>query len=319
MLRSPSIYDYLLTLAELSGGLLDLKSASASLEIDEGLIEGALRSLIHLGYWVKIIDGKARIACGSCIERPYPWRVRRYLRTGSIGGLITYFEEVKSTQELALKMGVKGAVVIADVQTEGRGRWGRRWTSTRDDLKMSIVIPSSAAQKVGLLQLIGGLAARNALAKLGVRVHMKWPNDVVHGARKIAGVLVSLDTRMHTAVLGFGVNVNSRAGSDIGVNAISVSEILERRVDIALVAAGIIDELDSILHMGSADLLMEVKRHMHMLGSKVCIALKDEGQVCGVAEDISEDGSLMLRTRNGLRSISDYEEVRVMGHEAARA
>ncbi len=314
VLSSPSIYDYLLILAGISGGLLDLRSASASLEVDERRVEDALHSLSRLGYGVSVLDDEARIVGDADLEQPYPWRVRRYLRAELIGNSIIYAREVRSTQELALEMGVNGAVIIAGLQTEGRGRWGRRWISTKDDLKMSIVtpIPPSIALKAELLQLAGGLAARNALAKLGIFAYIKWPNDVMYGTRKIAGVLTNLNLRAHLAVLGFGVNVNSRASSIIGVNAISMAEILKGRVDMALVAAEIINELDSILHMRSADLLMKkVKGHMPMLGSEVCVVLKDGGSACGTAEDISGDGTLMLRMKNGLRSISDYEEVRV--------
>lgn len=110
-----------------------------------------------------------------------------------------------------------GTLVIADEQTEGRGRLGRAWTSQAGkDLVFSVLLrPTLPPEQVALLPLAAGLATAevlDALPGLGGRSRVKWPNDVLLGGKKVCGILLESSVRGSTldwVVVGVGLNVNS--------------------------------------------------------------------------------------------------------------
>ncbi len=95
-----------------------------------------------------------------------------------------------------------GTVVLADEQDSGRGRWGRRWVSPSGGLYASVLLPADA-----LLPLRLGIAVALALERLGIPAALKWPNDVLVGERKIAGLLI--DVVADVAIAGMGVNLSA--------------------------------------------------------------------------------------------------------------
>ncbi len=95
-----------------------------------------------------------------------------------------------------------GTVVLVDEQDSGRGRWGRRWVSPPGGLYASVLLPAEP-----LLPLRLGIAVVLALEKMGVPATLKWPNDVLVGERKIAGVLI--DVVADVAIAGIGVNLSA--------------------------------------------------------------------------------------------------------------
>src|SRR5207248_6748914 len=107
---------------------------------------------------------------------------------------------------------VEGAVVVADAQTEGRGRRGRAWFSPpQSGLYVSVVLmPSRArtdrARATTLLTLAAGVAiAEGVAASCGLETDLKWPNDVYASRRKLAGILAEAGDRR--VVLGYGINI----------------------------------------------------------------------------------------------------------------
>jgi BirA family biotin operon repressor/biotin-[acetyl-CoA-carboxylase] ligase len=132
------------------------------------------------------------------------WRVERYATLGSTN-------EVARERALA---GDGGRLwIVADAQTAGRGRQGRNWASPPGNLYASALIvdpcePAVAAQ----IGFVAGVATQRAVADLGVEAELKWPNDLVVGGAKLAGLLVEGVTppgRRLTAIVGIGVNVVS--------------------------------------------------------------------------------------------------------------
>lgn len=127
-------------------------------------------------------------------------------------GKVQWFEEIGSTNDYVMAMdNFHGAVCVAGLQTEGRGRRGRQWLAPAgSSILMSIgwgVTPSAASG----LSLACGLGVYDALFGLGVRqLSLKWPNDVLINGMKIAGILVELGK--DRAVLGIGLNVNIQQG-----------------------------------------------------------------------------------------------------------
>lgn len=127
--------------------------------------------------------------------------------TAFTGWILDVLPETESTNPVAARLPAWHAV-RADTQTAGRGRTGRRWVSDAGGLWLSAVLPCPGPREQwAVLPLAAGLALLRALSSLGVSdLRLRWPNDLLVGRRKLAGLLVERHTA-DTAVVGIGLNV----------------------------------------------------------------------------------------------------------------
>lgn len=142
--------------------------------------------------------------------------IKSSLNAGLIGNQIYFKREVDSTNNEAKRNSAApdGSVFIAELQTDGKGRVGRKWVSRAGDgIWMSILLkPSLAPYEVSIITLAAGLAVSEALADLGLLTGIKWPNDVVAEGRKLCGILTELSAEidaLNYLVVGIGINVNT--------------------------------------------------------------------------------------------------------------
>ena len=137
-----------------------------------------------------------------------PERLRPLLR-GALGEPYLYLEVTPSTQEL-LRDGAlaHGAVAVAEHQTAGRGRSGRRWDDAPSTaLLFSVLLRPTVTAALPQLSLVVGLAVAEAIEdECGINALVKWPNDVLVGGNKVAGIL--LEAATGGVVCGIGINVN---------------------------------------------------------------------------------------------------------------
>ena len=134
------------------------------------------------------------------------------LLRGRFGQPYRYEAVVESTQRLVADDAPEGALVVADEQTQGRGRLGRRWEAPPGtSLLFSLALrPRVPGDRLPELSLVAGGAVAEAVADAtGLDVEVKFPNDLLVGGRKVAGILA--EAREGLVVLGIGVNVNQRA------------------------------------------------------------------------------------------------------------
>jgi len=143
--------------------------------------------------------------------------LRGAIRSGLPWGDIVLLAATDSTNRLAVEMAENGAphgtVVVADAQTAGRGRMGRRWESPAGkNLYVSLLLrPSVPTVEAPLLALVAGVALADAVEAVGVPVALKWPNDLYCGGRKAAGILAEMASDpdgVRHVVIGVGLNVN---------------------------------------------------------------------------------------------------------------
>ena len=136
-----------------------------------------------------------------------------------VGTRIFHYASLPSTNRTAMAKAEEGApeglVIVADEQTEGRGRHGRDWFSPEGKgLYLSILLkPRCSVEHYSLLPLVAGIGIATGLEQLGVKnVGVKWPNDVQIDGRKVAGVLVESRkiAGSMVAVAGMGVNIANR-------------------------------------------------------------------------------------------------------------
>ena len=232
-----------------------------------------------------------------------------------IGRDIRVFEQTTSTNDVIEKLardGVKeGAVVFAESQTKGRGRLGRKWISPgRKGLWFSVLLrPDLRPQETTQLTVASVTALRRAIqSETGLHPEIKWPNDIVIGGKKVAGILTELSAeldRVRHVILGIGVDVNLVAGEfppELRKLATSLKIESGRAISRAELATAILRELDAdyarICGGGFAEVADEWQEHCKTIGRQVTIQI-GERRIRGRAESLDDDGALLLRTDHG--------------------
>jgi BirA family biotin operon repressor/biotin-[acetyl-CoA-carboxylase] ligase len=176
-----------------------------------------------------------------------PDAVRPLLR-GRFGKVYRYAEVTPSTQRMLIEDSAEGAIAVTEEQTEGRGRLGRRWEAAAGSsiLVSVLLVPPVEPPRLPELSLVAGGAVAQAIAEItGIEPAIKFPNDLLIGMRKVAGILAeSSDGRV---VLGIGVNVNQTAQelpADTLTPPTSLRVVLGEPVDRARLLAAILLHLE---------------------------------------------------------------------------
>jgi BirA family transcriptional regulator, biotin operon repressor / biotin---[acetyl-CoA-carboxylase] ligase len=236
--------------------------------------------------------------------------------SGRSGGHeIFFFDTLASTNMLAMEMAAKGcsagSVVIADSQTSGKGRLGRTWFSPAGrNLYLSMVVrPNIPPGDASILTMLSAVACATALNNYcGLPVSIKWPNDLLAGNRKIAGILAETRAdidRIYHAVIGIGINVNlSSDEMPAEISALATSLFIEtgKRYMRTGLAAEIISEFDRwyelLLISGKIIIADRWSELSSTIGQNIRLAVGDLIYE-GTAEGIDEDGLLILRLHDG--------------------
>ena len=135
--------------------------------------------------------------------------VLKPLLRGRFGHVYRYAESTDSTQRMLAEDAAEGAVAVAEMQTEGRGRLGRAWEAPAGTsvLVSVLLLPPVEAPRLPELSLVAGGAVAQAIAEVtGLEPAIKFPNDILVRSRKVAGILA--ESSEGRVVLGIGVNVN---------------------------------------------------------------------------------------------------------------
>ncbi len=244
--------------------------------------------------------------------------------------VVEVHEELGSTQqrarELARAETPHGTLVVAGVQTGGRGRLGRRWGSPAGGLWMSLVLrpdlDASLAPRVTQTAVVG---VAKALWSLGVEARIKWPNDLLVAGRKVCGILAESGTkhgpvspgcppagtrRLEYVVLGVGMNANLDPG-DLAVPDREVTTVrseLGRDVDLLELLRVLLSNLDAELRrIGDFATVLEDWRTLNCtLGERVRVRRFGE-TLDGRAVDLSPEGALLLETPRGTVEVFEGE------------
>jgi BirA family biotin operon repressor/biotin-[acetyl-CoA-carboxylase] ligase len=245
--------------------------------------------------------------------------LQRGLKTRTIGREIVHLAETASTNTLAMDLAHKGAaegtVVIAEAQTGGKGRLGRTWDSPRGNLYLSVILrPGVPVHKAPLITLMGAVAVADAVREhLGIPAGIKWPNDILTGSKKVAGLLTEMSAepdRIRHIVLGIGVNVNMdiRAlAPDVRKIATTLAAATDSRVDRLEFAKALLARLDrwyQCFLKNEADVLDAWKELNVTLGSRVTVSGAGK-MLAGLAHSVDAEGRLILKLDDGtLRQVT---------------
>ncbi len=232
---------------------------------------------------------------------------------------VRYFEQIDSTNSEAARWVADGApdlaLVVADEQTAGRGRLGRKWfTPPGAALAFSLVLRQSAmtgdSESLTRLTALGAVAVCQALREgYALPAEIKWPNDVLVQRKKLAGMLVEaawLGNQLQSAILGIGINIapeSAPGAAELTYPATCVQTVLGRPLDRwELLSAALNNLLKWRIHLNSPDFLAAWDGYLAFKGEWVTIFENDpagERSRLGCVLGLDELGRLRLQDQAG--------------------
>lgn len=226
---------------------------------------------------------------------------------------ILLFDRVDSTNRIALEMASQGLpgglAIVAEAQEKGKGRLGREWFSPEGmNLYFSLLLrPYQPVRDFPLFSLATSVALIEAIRRMtGLAVQIKWPNDIVLDDKKLAGILLESEVRGEQApplVVGVGVNVNIALAdfpTELQKTATSLQIALGQPVDRTDLLIEIFNRLAEQFRLVEDKVLLiqAVRQHCQTLGKRVRVQTARQ-EFEGWAEDLQEDGALLIRMGDG--------------------
>lgn len=295
------------------GGYVSGQKISQGLGISRSAVWKHVENLRRQGYSIEAATHKGYRLART--DLPFNGiEVASRLCTGFIGRPLYFYPSIDSTnsraRELAGAGATEGTAVIADSQSAGRGRLGRSWVSPAgSNLYTSIVLrpplPPSEAQT---LTLMAAVAVAETVAEwLGYDPILKWPNDILIGSRKTAGILTEMSSetdRINHVILGIGVNLNSRSSTlpePLNRDATSIMEMSGNEVERHHFTAALYSKLEKWYKCYLDDGFDGVRRawqgYFGYKGRQVTVS--GHPAVEGTCMGIDERGALVVRTKAG--------------------
>lgn len=257
-------------------------------------------------------------------DRLIPQELRWNLNTKRVGQRITAYQTTDSTMNLAHRLAEggepEGSVIVAEGQSRGRGRLGRRWISPKGKgIYLSVILrPALQLSEVPLITLMAAVAVAGAVQEVSdLTPQIKWPNDLLLKGKKVAGILTELNAelnRVNYVVIGIGINVHTPKRS-LPVQATSLYEELGHKVDRVQLARTLLQRLDEhyaeFLNGGAPAILNRWRDFAAFLGRRIRVVAEGR-MVDGQAFDVDSHGALLVRTDTGFVEAVSAGEVLVV-------
>ena len=274
-----------------------------------------IKKLQSLGYK---IDSRPKLGyrLTKTTELLLPWEISDGLETSLFGKKIYYFDTINSTQNFAVGLASRtqenGTVVIAQKQTQGKGRLSRKWTSPSGGIWISVILrPEFEISSSTLFPIISSLALAIAIEKiLKIKPQIKWPNDVTMNDKKVAGILVDASVesgKIDYLILGVGVNFKinvsevEKAIKNTG-NNYGVATLVNKnnKTNPAQLVKAFLLELERWYKLfldGKSDyIIKQWTKRSSTIGKRVRVASLS-GPIHGRAVKIDKDGALVISNK----------------------
>jgi BirA family biotin operon repressor/biotin-[acetyl-CoA-carboxylase] ligase len=241
-----------------------------------------------------------------------PAEIKAGLKTSMMGKNIHYFKETESTNILARDMAGsvdEGTVVIAESQTGGRGRMGRKWISPEGGIWLSVVLkPRMQPLHAPRITLLAGVAVAKTIRNIGLPAKIKWPNDVLINEKKVCGILTEIGAEMDSiqyVVVGVGIDANVDTETfpeEFRDSSTSLKNELGHDINRVEFVQRLLSELESLYMKfqkeGFSSILEEWRNMSATIGEWVKITTQSR-IICGEAVGVDSDGALILETGEG--------------------
>ncbi len=281
-----------------------------------------IKKIKELGYEVESIQ-KQGYRLVSNTKLPLPWEISSGLQTSKIGNEIFYFDSIDSTQDQAMKMASDkkndGAVIIAQKQTGGKGRAGRKWISPEGGIWVSVILrPEFDISVATLFPIASSLAVSYAMERcFKIKPELKWPNDVTLKGKKVAGILVDAtleSNQIESLVLGVGINYNVDAKqverelkSTPNFYGVATLRKFTKSTSQVRFVQIFLEELEKILELLNSKQIKKITtewtKRSSTVGNNVKLETK-EGKITGKAIRIDSDGALVISGKKKTRVLA---------------
>ncbi len=306
--------DILKLLKQNEGNFISGEKISRTLNVSRTAIWKRIKKLRELGYEIDA-SPRAGYRLISCPDILLPAEIKQILETRWIAKKIHYFQKVDSTNSIAYQLAMQGAdegeVIIAETQEKGKGRLGRQWFSPPYlNLYISIILrPEILPNQASMITLLSAVSTAESIKRYSdITPSIKWPNDILIGGKKVAGILNEIDSetdRIHFIILGIGININigkEEFPKDIREYATSLKIETGREVSrkefICFLFKEIEDWYERFIREGNKPVLDAWRRWADIKDKMVRVSsFKDE--VIGKAIDIDSDGALIIEDKDG--------------------
>ncbi|MCX6672504.1 MAG: biotin--[acetyl-CoA-carboxylase] ligase, partial [Methanothrix sp.] len=234
------------------------------------------------------------------------------LKTKWLGRDMHISAQVGSTNATALSLArdcPNGTVILAETQTQGRGRLSRPWASPPGGIWMSLILkPKMPLNHVYQINMAVAVALCQAFSSLlGLEAGIKWPNDLLIGEQKICGILMEVSAqvdRLDYAVVGLGLNANNDpSGFPAEWRTTSLAAELCRDIDRCVLICRILEEIEVAYEkLGSREIYEDWRSRSLTMKRQVRIT-SAAGDLVGQVVDLAEDGALLLRVEDELKRV----------------
>lgn len=305
-------------LIEANGEAVSGQQLAEEFGISRTAIWKHIKELEEKGYAIESVKKKGyRIV--SIPDTLEPLAIQTGLKTKHIGQNIEYVESCSSTQIIAHKLAQEGApggtVVLTETQTAGRGRMARKWDSAAGKgVWMSVILrPDVVPQKAPQFTLVTAVAVVRAIEEVTkLQPKIKWPNDILLNGKKCTGILTELQSDadgIQALIIGIGLNINQeKTDFDPEIQAIATSLKMESgdTVSRQKLVQSLLYYLEIYTQMyieeGFGLLKVMWESYSTTIGHPIRARMTNQ-TLEGIAEGITEDGVLQLRTADGLSLI----------------
>lgn len=248
--------------------------------------------------------------------------LKKQLASLNLGGL-RWFDTIGSTNDEALAWAASGAkdfsLVVADEQTQGRGRLDRKWFTPKGSaIAMSLVLRPIAPMRPHLSRTVGlaALSLADTCLKLGLSPKIKWPNDILLDGKKAAGVLVETvwsGEEADSLVIGMGINVNRSAVPPVEALQFPATSLEDMTGTTPKREEVIFDVLSNVIRwreqVAADGFIKAWEEKLAFRGETVEIHVGDGETVQGILDGLESDGSLRLRDANNKSVIIRFGDV----------
>lgn len=286
-----------------------------------------IKKIRELGYKIESKQ-KTGYRLESSTDMLLPWEITAGLKTKIFGRQVYYFDSIDSTQNQAMKMALdqalNGTVIIAEKQTSGKGRLGRKWISPKGGIWLSIILqPKFDISVITLFPIASALALSNAIERtLGIKSELKWPNDITIKGKKVAGMLVdaSLESnKIESLILGVGINFNvdikqiektlKDTPNFYGVASLGDQNKTIKPISLVQSFLTEMEQMYDLLNAGETKkIVREWIRKSSTIGQNIELDTEN-GKIKGKAIRIDEDGALVISENKKNRRITSGDIV----------
>jgi BirA family biotin operon repressor/biotin-[acetyl-CoA-carboxylase] ligase len=272
---------------------------------------GTIKDKMDEGYMIKSSTKEGYTLVGSP-DVLAPAEIKAGLKTSMMGKNIHYFKETESTNILARDMAGsvdEGTVIIAESQTGGRGRMGRKWISPEGGIWLSVVLkPRMQPLHAPRITLLAGVAVAKTIRNFGLSAKIKWPNDVLINGKKVCGILTEIGAEMDSIqyiVVGIGIDANVDTETfpeEFRDSSTSLKNELGYDINRVEFVQKLLIELESLYLKFQKEGFTSIIEEWRMMSATIGQWVKITTQsriMYGEAVGVDSDGALILETGEG--------------------